>query len=168
MGRYYAMDRDKRWERVKVAYKALVKGTGIKTTNVASAIEAAYGKDITDEFMPPIIATDTSGKPIAKINQDDVVMCFNFRTDRGREIAEVLTQRDFPDEGMYKMSLHYLTMTSYDDSYKNVKVVFRKDNLSNTLGEVLEKENKNQIRIAETEKYPHVTFFFSGGKKKCL
>ena len=168
VGRYYAMDRDKRWERVKVAYKALVKGTGIKTTNVASAIEAAYGKDITDEFMPPIIATDTSGKPIAKINQDDVVMCFNFRTDRGREITEVLTQRDFPDEGMYKMSLNYLTMTNYDDSYKNVKVVFRKDNLSNTLGEVLEKENKNQIRIAETEKYPHVTFFFSGGKENAF
>ena len=165
VGRYYAMDRDKRWERVKVAYEALVKGTGIKTTNIASAIEAAYGKNITDEFMPPIIATDTSGKPIAKINQGDVVICFNFRTDRGREITEVLTQRDFPNEGMYKMSLHYLTMTSYDDSYKNIKVVFKKDNLSNTLGEVLEKENKNQIRIAETEKYPHVTFFFSGGKE---
>ncbi len=168
VGRYYAMDRDKRWERVKVAYKALVKGKGTKTTDVASAIEAAYAKDITDEFMPPIIATDASGQPIAKINQGDVVMCFNFRTDRGREITEVLTQRDFPNEGMYKMSLYYLTMTSYDDSYKNIKVVFKKDNLSNTLGEVLEKENKNQIRIAETEKYPHVTFFFSGGRENAF
>ena len=168
VGRYYAMDRDKRWERVKVAYEALVKGKGTKTTDVASAIETAYAKDITDEFMPPIIATDTSGQPIAKINQGDVVMCFNFRTDRGREITEVLTQRDIPDESMYKMSLHYLTMTSYDDSYKNIKVVFRKDNLYNTLGEVLEKESKNQIRIAETEKYPHVTFFFSGGRENAF
>ena len=165
VGRYYAMDRDKRWERVKIAYEALVKGKGTKTTDVTLPIEAAYAKDITDEFMPAIIATDTSGQPIGKINQGDVVMCFNFRTDRGREITEVLTQRDFPDKGMYKMSLYYLTMTSYDDSYENIKVVFRKDNLSNTLGEVLEKEGKNQIRIAETEKYPHVTFFFSGGRE---
>ena len=168
VGRYYAMDRDKRWERVKVAYEALVKGKGTKTTDVTLPIEAAYAKDITDEFMPAIIATDTSGQPIGKINQGDVVMCFNFRTDRGREITEVLTQRDFPDKGMYKMSLHYLTMTSYDDSYENIKVVFRKDNLSNTLGEVLEKEGKNQIRIAETEKYPHVTFFFSGGRENAF
>tara|TARA_B110000305_G_scaffold175682_1_gene194357 strand:+ start:1055 stop:2575 length:1521 start_codon:yes stop_codon:yes gene_type:complete len=165
VGRYYAMDRDKRWERVKVAYDALVKGIGTKTTDVTAAIEAAYAKDVTDEFMPPLIATDASGQPIAKIKEGDVVMCFNFRTDRGREITEVLTQRDFPNEDMYKLPLHYLTMTSYDDSFQNVKVIFRKDNLSNTLGEVLEKAGKNQIRIAETEKYPHVTFFFSGGRE---
>ena len=122
-------------------------------------------KTSTDEFMPPIIATDASGQPIAKIKEGDVVMCFNFRTDRGREITEVLTQRDFPNEDMYKLPLHYLTMTSYDDSFQNIKVIFRKDNLSNTLGEVLEKAGKNQIRIAETEKYPMLLFSFQEVEK---
>ena len=147
--------------------QALVKGTGIKTTNIASAIEAAYGKNITDEFMPPIIATDTSGKPIAKINQGDVVMCFNFRTDRGREITEVLTQRDFPNEGMYKMSLHYLTMTSYDDSYKNLKSSLRKI-IYPILGRYLKKRIKIKLESPKPKNTHMLPFSFQRGKKMPL
>lgn len=165
VGRYYSMDRDKRWERVKLAYDAMVKGEGKKTNDVLKAVEASYAEGVTDEFIKPVIRTDASGKPVAVIEQGDVVLCFNFRTDRGREITEVLTQQDFPDFGMKKLDLYYITMTNYDETFKNVKVIFEKDNLNNTLGEVLERAGKKQIRIAETEKYPHVTFFFSGGRE---
>ncbi len=164
-GRYYAMDRDKRWERVKLAYDALVKGTGELTTNWKKSVTDSYTADRTDEFIKPIIISDASNVPLTKIQDDDAVICFNFRTDRCREITEVLTQKDFPEQQMQKLKLHYVTMTRYDSTFKNVEVVFEKDNLTMTLGEVLEKENKTQIRIAETEKYPHVTFFFSGGRE---
>jgi len=162
VGRYYAMDRDNRWERVKLAYDALVNGSGTETENVINAVQASYDADVTDEFINPIINTSIDGK----IEEGDVVMCFNFRTDRGREITQALTQKDFHEQNMHKMDLHYVTMTNYDNTFQNVHVVFDKDNLQNTLGEVLEQNNKKQIRIAETEKYPHVTFFFSGGREK--
>ncbi|MEM9328321.1 MAG: 2,3-bisphosphoglycerate-independent phosphoglycerate mutase [Bacteroidota bacterium] len=163
-GRYFAMDRDKRWPRVKKAYDALVKGTGTGVDNVLDGIKASYEAGVTDEFVEPIIQM-ADGEPLATINTGDVVMCFNFRTDRGRQITEALTQRDFPEEGMAKLDLYYLTMTNYDDSFEGVKVVFGKDNLTQTLGETLADQGKKQIRIAETEKYPHVTFFFSGGRE---
>ncbi|OBQ55840.1 2,3-bisphosphoglycerate-independent phosphoglycerate mutase [Tamlana sp. s12] len=165
-GRYYAMDRDKRWERVKVVYDGLVKGEGEKSTDIAASIEANYANDITDEFIKPIIAVDANNEPITKIKNGDVIVFFNFRTDRGRELTEVLSQADFPEFDMKKLDLHYVTLTNYNDTYKNVNVIFNKENLTETLGEVLEKHNKKQIRIAETEKYPHVTFFFSGGREK--
>ncbi len=166
IGRYYAMDRDKRWERVKLAYDLLVRGEGKKTESLAQAIQESYDEGVTDEFIKPIVHTDSGGNPIATIEEGDVVMCFNFRTDRGRQITMALTQEDYPDHGMKKMDLYYLTMTNYDENFKNVKVAYGKDNLEMTLGEVLEKAGKKQIRIAETEKYPHVTFFFSGGREK--
>lgn len=166
IGRYYAMDRDKRWERVKLAYDLLVKGEGKKTTNILKEIENSYSENITDEFIKPIVNTDSSGNPIGTIKENDVVICFNFRTDRCREITEVLSQKNMPEFGMNTLPLHYVTMTNYDNTFKNVHIVFDKDNLTNTLGEVLEKAEKKQIRIAETEKYPHVTFFFSGGREK--
>ncbi|WP_025764351.1 2,3-bisphosphoglycerate-independent phosphoglycerate mutase [Dyadobacter tibetensis] len=167
-GRYYAMDRDKRWERVKLAYDAMVHGEGerVQQDDVLAAVEASYEAGVTDEFIKPIIATNPDGSPLAVIEEDDVVLCFNFRTDRGREITEVLTQQDFHEQNMHKLKLHYITLTNYDDSFKGVEVIFDKDNLNNTLGEVLEGAGKKQIRIAETEKYPHVTFFFSGGREK--
>lgn len=165
VGRYYAMDRDHRWERIKLAYDAMVHGDGEFTNDPIAAIERSYGLGVTDEFLKPIIATDLSGKPIATIREGDVVICFNFRTDRGRQITMALTQQNFAEQNMHALPLHYITLTSYDDSFKNVKVIFEKDNLSNTLGEVLSKVGKKQIRIAETEKYPHVTFFFSGGRE---
>lgn len=164
-GRYYAMDRDKRWPRVKLAYDAMVKGEGKKTTHIIKAIEESYAENVTDEFILPIVQTDNNGKPLGMINEDDVVVCFNFRTDRGRQITEALTQCDFAEDGMQKLALNYITMTNYDDTFKGVKVMYDKDNLKNTLGEVLESAGKKQIRIAETEKYPHVTFFFSGGRE---
>ncbi len=164
-GRYYAMDRDKRWERVKLAYDAMVNGIGDFSTNVTDSIESNYKNDITDEFIKPIIMVDENNEPIAKIKDGDVVIFFNFRTDRGRELTEVLSQKDFHEQNMHKLNLYYVTLTNYDESFKNVNVVFNKDNLTETLGEVLEKHNKKQIRIAETEKYPHVTFFFSGGQE---
>lgn len=164
-GRYFAMDRDKRWERVKLAYDALVNAKGeVETEDIPAAIQASYDAGVTDEFIKPIIKTK-EGAPVAKIEAGDVVMVFNFRTDRGREITQVLSQADFPDHGMNKLDLYYLTMTNYDDTFHGVKVVFDKDNLQMTLGEVLEAHGKKQIRIAETEKYPHVTFFFSGGRE---
>lgn len=163
-GRYYAMDRDKRWERVKLAYDALTKGVGTPVTDAASAIGAAYADNITDEFIKPAIITEQE-KPIAVIEEGDAVICFNFRTDRCREITEVLTQQDFPEFNMNKLHLEYTTMTEYDNTFKHVHVIFRNDNLTHTLGEVLEQQGKTQIRIAETEKYPHVTFFFSGGRE---
>ncbi|HEV8285115.1 MAG TPA: 2,3-bisphosphoglycerate-independent phosphoglycerate mutase [Chitinophagaceae bacterium] len=164
-GRYYAMDRDKRWERIKLAYDAMVNGKGEKATDAIQAIENSYKKNITDEFILPTVIVNEAQKPLAKINEDDVVICFNFRTDRCREITQVLTQIDLPDFGMKKLSLDYTTMTEYDRSFKNVHIIFSNDNLNNTLGEVLEQHNLKQIRIAETEKYPHVTFFFSGGRE---
>jgi 2,3-bisphosphoglycerate-independent phosphoglycerate mutase len=164
-GRYYAMDRDKRWERVKIAYDALVGGHGANFKNWKDGVEESYNNKVTDEFIKPIIITNDDSTPIATIKENDIVFCFNFRTDRCREITQVLTQENMPAYGMTTLPLYYVTMTRYDDNYKNVKVVFEKDNLINTLGEVLEKNGKKQIRAAETEKYPHVTFFFSGGRE---
>jgi 2,3-bisphosphoglycerate-independent phosphoglycerate mutase len=164
-GRYYAMDRDKRWERVQLAYDALVKGIGTKSNNATSAIQEAYEANVTDEFIKPILLIDDQQQPLALIEEGDAVICFNFRTDRCREITEVLTQKDFQEFGMHKLVLEYTTMTEYDTTFKNVHVIFKNDNLTHTLGEVLEEYGKKQIRIAETEKYPHVTFFFSGGRE---
>ncbi|GAB3650491.1 2,3-bisphosphoglycerate-independent phosphoglycerate mutase [Echinicola sediminis] len=165
IGRYYAMDRDKRWERVKLAYDAMVLGEGEKSKDILSAIRKSYANGVTDEFIRPIVQVDDNGKAIATIEEGDVVICFNFRTDRGREITQVLTQEDFEDYKMKKLDLHYITFTNYDDTFKGVEIIFGKDNLQNTLGEVLAANGKKQIRIAETEKYPHVTFFFSGGRE---
>lgn len=164
-GRYFAMDRDKRWERVKLAYDAMVKGVGVRTMEPIKEMEEAYAEGVTDEFLKPIIVTNEAGKPVALINNGDVVISFNFRTDRGRQITMALTQQDFPEQGTKALQLYYVTLTSYDDSFQNVKIIFEKDNLTNTLGEVISKLNKKQIRIAESEKYPHVTFFFSGGRE---
>jgi 2,3-bisphosphoglycerate-independent phosphoglycerate mutase len=166
IGRYYAMDRDKRWERVKLAYDLLINGEGKKTQDLLKDIEASYNDGITDEFIKPLVRTDVQGKPLTTIKENDVVICFNFRTDRCREITQVLTQTDMPEQGMQTLPLYYVTMTNYDHTFRNVHVLYDKDNLANTLGEVLEKAGKKQIRIAETEKYPHVTFFFSGGREK--
>jgi 2,3-bisphosphoglycerate-independent phosphoglycerate mutase len=165
IGRYYAMDRDKRWERVKLAYDLVVNGTGTHSTNLVQSIAESYAKDVTDEFIQPLVAVDGNDNPIATIQNDDVVIFFNFRTDRGRELTEALSQKDFHEFNMHKLNLYYVTMTNYDDTYKNVHIIYDKDNITETLGEVLEKHNKTQIRIAETEKYPHVTFFFSGGRE---
>lgn len=161
-GRYYAMDRDKRWERVKLAYDALVHGKGLQTSDILQAIQQSYTEGVTDEFIKPIINSNISK---GKISNGDIVICFNFRTDRCREITEVLTQTDMPTYGMKKLDLRYTTMTQYDHNFKNVNVVFENDDLKNTLGEVLSNNNRTQIRIAETEKYPHVSFFFSGGRE---
>ncbi len=166
MGRYWAMDRDKRWGRVKQAYYAMVYGVGTNVQDPLEGIRKSYEMGVTDEFIRPIIVTDKDEKPIGLIEEDDVVLCFNFRTDRGREITEVLTQQDFPEFQMKKLNLYYVTMTNYDDTFQRIKVIFDKDNLNNTLGEVIAKAGKKQIRIAETEKYPHVTFFFSGGREQ--
>lgn len=165
VGRYYAMDRDNRWERVKLAYDLMVNGLGKETKDVLAAVEESYADGVTDEFIKPICAIDSHGEPLAKIEDGDVVICFNFRTDRGRQITQALTQRDFHEHNMHTLNLRYVTMTNYDDSFKKVEVIFSKDNLNNTLGAVLEKADRTQIRIAETEKYPHVTFFFSGGRE---
>ena len=166
IGRYYAMDRDKRWERVKLAYNLLVNGAGTKSTNAYQSIVESYANNITDEFIHPICMVDEMQEPIATIKDDDVVIFFNFRTDRGRELTEVLSQRDLHEFNMHKLNLYFVTMTNYDETYNNVHVIYDKDNVTETLGEVLEKANKKQIRIAETEKYPHVTFFFSGGREE--
>lgn len=166
IGRYYAMDRDNRWERVKLAYDLLVHGVGTFSQDLSQSIQQSYLDGITDEFVKPIVKTDTYGTPIATIKNGDVVVCFNFRTDRGREITMALTQRDFPEYNMHPLELRYLTMTTYDETFRGVKALFLKENLTNTLGEVLEANGKSQTRIAETEKYPHVTFFFSGGRER--
>jgi 2,3-bisphosphoglycerate-independent phosphoglycerate mutase len=165
-GRYYAMDRDKRWERVKLAYDALVAGVGTPTQDPVNAIRASYAEGVTDEFIKPIIVTNAQGQPLTTIKDGDAVLCFNFRTDRCREITQVLTQQAFPEFSMQPLQLNYTTMTEYDKTYKGVHVIFENDNLNNTMGEILEANNRSQIRIAETEKYPHVTFFFSGGREK--
>ena len=165
IGRYYAMDRDRRWERIKLAYDLLVNGIGTHVTNAVASIEESYEVNVTDEFIHPTVIVDAFDKPLATIEEDDVVIFFNFRTDRGRELTEVLTQMDCHEHNMHKLNLYYVTLTNYDETYKNIKVVYNKDNITETLGEVLEKAHKKQIRIAETEKYPHVTFFFSGGRE---
>lgn len=165
IGRYYAMDRDHRWERVKLAYDALVNADGEHSINAVKSIQKSYNNGITDEFIKPIVMVDENNTPLATIADEDVVIFFNFRTDRGRQLTDALSQRDFPEFDMHKLNLHYVTLTNYDQNFKNLHVVFNKDNITETLGEVLEKENKKQIRIAETEKYPHVTFFFSGGRE---
>ncbi|MCC9135735.1 2,3-bisphosphoglycerate-independent phosphoglycerate mutase [Pontibacter silvestris] len=165
IGRYYAMDRDNRWERVKLAYDLLVNGTGTPSQNLIKSMLESYNSGVTDEFIQPIVKVNDAQEPIATIKEGDVVICFNFRTDRGREITQALTQRDFHEQNMHKLNLRYITMTNYDDSFVGVEPIFDKPNLDNTLGEVLAKVGKKQIRIAETEKYPHVTFFFSGGRE---
>ena len=165
-GRYYSMDRDNRWERIKLAYDALVNGVGIKSNDLLSTIKECYKNGTTDEFLKPIIVTEKNDEPIAKIKDDDVVLFFNFRTDRGRQLTQALCQSDFTDQNMHSLNLHYVTMTNYDQNFKNIQVIFDKENIDQTLGEVLEKNGKTQLRIAETEKYPHVTFFFSGGREK--
>jgi 2,3-bisphosphoglycerate-independent phosphoglycerate mutase len=165
-GRYYSMDRDNRWERVKLTYDALVEGIGEKSVNALDSINESYQENITDEFMKPIIMVDENDKPKASIKKDDVVIFFNFRTDRGRQLTEVLSQNDNEEFNMHKIPLYFVTLTNYDKTFKDIKVVYNSDNIENTLGEVLERANKKQIRIAETEKYPHVTFFFSGGREK--
>lgn len=165
IGRYFAMDRDKRWERVKKAYDLLCFGKGKPSKNAVASIEESYAEGITDEFLEPITMTTSESKPVATIQADDVVIFFNFRTDRGRQLTEVLTQKDHESFDMKTLPLYFVTLTNYDDSFGNIKVVYNKENLTDTLGEVLEKAGKKQIRIAETEKYPHVTFFFSGGRE---
>lgn len=166
IGRYYAMDRDRRWERIKLAYELLVNGRGIPSQDAIKSIQESYDNDITDEFIMPIVMVDDNQKPLATIDKDDVVIFFNFRTDRGRQLVEALTQTDYPDCDMHKLSIYFVTMTSYDDSFQNIHIIYHKDNLQKTLGEVLANAGKTQIRIAETEKYPHVTFFFSGGREE--
>ena len=166
IGRYYSMDRDNRWERVKLAYDLLTKGIGTASTNLEQSIEDSYNDGITDEFFKPVVLVDENGAPKATIKDGDVVICYNFRTDRGREITIALTQQEFPEYDMKPLSLYYVTMTAYDETFKDVKVIFQKDNLTQTLGETLALQHKSQVRIAETEKYPHVTFFFSGGREE--
>ena len=167
-GRYYAMDRDKRWERIKKAYDAVVHGRGNLTHDLVESIEKSYDAGITDEFIEPLIAVDQQNQSLTKIKDGDVVIFFNYRTDRGRQLTEALSQVSFPDQGMTPLDLHYVTLTNYNKTFKNVNVVFEKDNLEDTLGETLSKANKSQIRIAETEKYPHVTFFFNGGREEAF
>ena len=164
-GRYYAMDRDNRWERVREAYDGLVHGIGTKTTDVVAEMHKNYAAGITDEFHKSIIATHTDGTPKAQIKEGDVVLFFNYRTDRGRELTNALSQNNFPEFGMKKLNLYFTTITLYDESFKGIHVIYTSDNIKNTLGEVLSNAGKKQIRIAETEKYPHVTFFFSGGQE---
>ncbi|WP_233884542.1 2,3-bisphosphoglycerate-independent phosphoglycerate mutase [Tenacibaculum piscium] len=165
-GRYFAMDRDNRWERVQLAYDALVNGKGSFSRDAIQSIQESYNENVTDEFIKPIIMVDQNKHPKTTIKKDDVVIFFNFRTDRGRELTEALSQKDFPEFNMKKVPLYFVTLTNYDETFKNIKVIYDGKNIENTLGEVLENAGKTQIRIAETEKYPHVTFFFSGGREQ--
>ena len=165
-GRYYAMDRDNRWERVALAYDGLVNGNGTKSSNISTSLQENYDAGVTDEFIKPILMTDENNEIKTTIKEDDVVIFFNYRTDRGRQLTNALSQNDFPENNMKKLPLHYVTITNYDESFKNINVIYDADNIENTLGEVLETAGKKQIRIAETEKYPHVTFFFSGGREQ--
>jgi len=166
IGRYYAMDRDKRWERTKKCYDLLVNGTGIKSSNITKSISDSYENNISDEFIEPIVAIDNNNNPKGIIENGDYVIFFNFRTDRGRQLTEVLSQNDFLENGMTKLNLEFITMTNYNENFQGIKKIYEKDNLNDTLGEVLSKNKKKQIRIAETEKYPHVTFFFNGGREE--
>ena len=166
IGRYYSMDRDKRWERIKVGYDLMVNGIGEKSTDILKSIKNSYENEVTDEFIKPIVMVDDNNNPVSKIQPGDVVICFNFRTDRLRQMTTVLTQKDMPEFGMHTIPLKYYTFTRYDETFKNVHVVYEKDNLNNTLGEVVSNNGSKQLRIAETEKYAHVTFFFSGGREQ--
>ncbi len=166
IGRYYTMDRDKRWERIKVGYDLLVHAKGNPSNNLLESIQNSYDEGVTDEFIKPIVMVDSQGIRLGKVEEGDVVLCFNFRTDRLREITQVLTQEDMPQHGMTRVPLHYVTMTPYDETFRNVKVVYPKDNVTQTLGQTLSEAGKKQIRIAETEKYAHVTFFFNGGREE--
>jgi 2,3-bisphosphoglycerate-independent phosphoglycerate mutase len=165
IGRYYAMDRDNRWERIKLAYDLLLNGTGEKSSDLINSVQNSYQNNLTDEFIQPIVKIDEHGAVKGRIKENDVVICFNYRTDRCREITIALTQENLTEHGMKTIPLYYVTMTNYNKNFKNVHVIYDKENIKNTLGEVLEANNKTQIRIAETEKYPHVTFFFSGGRE---
>tara|TARA_B100000959_G_scaffold95330_1_gene101141 strand:+ start:1776 stop:3293 length:1518 start_codon:yes stop_codon:yes gene_type:complete len=165
-GRYYAMDRDNRWDRTKLAYDALTNGKGIKTDNICKEIKNNYANNCTDEFLKPIIKVNDSMSPIGNIEKNDIVIFFNFRTDRGRQLTKALSQRTFSEFQVIDMNLYFVTMTNYDDTFSDIKVIYENQNIKNTLGEILEKNNKKQLRISETEKYPHVTFFFSGGREK--
>lgn len=165
-GRYYTMDRDKRWERIKIGYEALINGVGYKTSDLLSAVKESYNKNITDEFIKPIINVSDDGQPVGVIKEGDVVIAFNYRTDRLRQITYALTQENMPEHGLQTIPLHCVTMTNYDANFKGLKIAYDKPNLENTLGEIVEKNNLNQLRIAETEKYAHVTFFFSGGREQ--
>ncbi|WP_066628367.1 2,3-bisphosphoglycerate-independent phosphoglycerate mutase [Labilibacter marinus] len=166
-GRYYAMDRDKRWERIKIAYDAMVAGQGEEsTTDVTAAIQASYDADVTDEFIKPIVKVDAAGNPVGKIEEGDVIVFFNYRNDRAKELTQVLTQQDMPEEGMKTIPLHYCTMTPYDAKFEGMHILFDKANVQNTIGEVVANAGLKQLRIAETEKYAHVTFFFSGGREE--
>lgn len=166
VGRFYAMDRDKRWERIKEAYDLIVEGKGTPATDILDAMQKSYDSGVTDEFMKPIVVTDNSGKPLGTLKEGDVVVFFNFRNDRAKELTIVLTQKDMPEAGMKKMPLYYCTMTPYDATFEGLHVVYPKENADNTIGEVLARAGKHQLRIAETEKYAHVTFFFSGGREE--
>lgn len=166
IGRYFAMDRDKRWERIKKAYDLYIHGIGAETKDILASISNSYDKGITDEFIEPIVVVDDLNHAVGSINTGDVVICFNYRTDRLRQLTTALTQNDFPDFNMKTIPVEYYTLTSYDDSFRNINVIYEKDNLVNTIGEIISNTGKKQIRIAETEKYPHVTFFFSGGREK--
>lgn len=165
IGRYYSMDRDKRWERIREGYDLMVKGKGKPSTDVLTAIKESYEEGVTDEFIKPVVMVDENRQPVGKITEGDVVICFNFRTDRLRQMTTVLTQKDFPEYGMKTIPLNYITLTTYDENFKGIKVAFDKQKISNTMGEVVSKNGLNQIRIAETEKYAHVTFFFNGGRE---
>lgn len=166
VGRYYAMDRDKRWERIKEAYDLLVNGIGAKTTNITDAMQKSYDNDITDEFMKPIVVVNDKGEAAGKVKEGDVIVFFNFRNDRAKELTIALTQKDLPEFGMRTIPLYYCTMTPYDATFKGLHVIYPKENADNTIGEVLSEKGKTQLRIAETEKYAHVTFFFSGGREE--
>ena len=168
IGRYYAMDRDKRWERIKLAYDLMVNGEGKKANHPVDALKESYDDGVTDEFVKPVVITGDDGQPLATIEEGDTVVCFNFRTDRPRQITQALTQRDFPDYGMHALHLDYITMTEYDKEFKGLEIVFTSDNLNNTMGEVVADHGLTQVRIAETEKYPHVSFFFSGGREEAF
>ena len=165
IGRYYAMDRDKRWDRVKKSYDLMVNGVGETTTDLVAAMQASYDAGVTDEFINPIVAVDANGKPLATIESGDVIIFFNYRNDRAKELSVVLTQQDMPEEGMHTIPLEYYCMTPYDSSYKGLHILFDKDNVQNTLGEYVSSLGLKQLRIAETEKFAHVTFFFSGGRE---
>jgi 2,3-bisphosphoglycerate-independent phosphoglycerate mutase len=166
IGRYYAMDRDKRWERIKKGYDLIVNGKGTPATDILDAMQKSYDQGVTDEFMNPIVVVDDAGKPVGKVKEGDVIIFFNFRNDRAKELTIALTQKDMPEDGMKTMPLYYCTMTPYDATFKGLHVIYPKENADNTIGEVLAAAGKTQLRIAETEKYAHVTFFFSGGREE--
>jgi 2,3-bisphosphoglycerate-independent phosphoglycerate mutase len=166
IGRFYAMDRDKRWERIKEAYDLIVSGIGAPTGNIIDGMQESYNAGVTDEFMKPIVVTDNYGTPVGLVKEGDVIIFFNFRNDRAKELTIVLTQKDMPEAGMKTIPLYYCTMTPYDSTFKGMHIIYPKDNADNTIGEVLAAAGKHQLRIAETEKYAHVTFFFSGGREE--